>query len=96
MTRPIANNSISVFVLLMKVSIALMFCLTAVVNVTAHPGSGIVIDKEGNIYFTDTGKGVWKIDTKGQDRNAENSSHEYSLRVTYETCWKNIQLKYLR
>src|SRR5215211_6901363 len=30
----------------------------------AHPGSGIVIDKEGNVYFTDTGKGVWKIDKK--------------------------------
>jgi sugar lactone lactonase YvrE len=25
-----------------------------------------VIDKEGNVYFTDTGKGVWKIDTQGK------------------------------
>ena len=74
MTPSIPNNIISGpsnnlvkfrFVLLMKVCIALMLCLTAAVNVTAHPGSGIVIDKEGNIYFTDTGKGVWKIDTKG-------------------------------
>jgi hypothetical protein len=23
------------------------------------------VDKEGNVYFTDTGRGVWKIDTKG-------------------------------
>jgi len=32
----------------------------------AHPGSGIVVDKYGQIFFTDTGKGVWKIDTHGK------------------------------
>ncbi|HLF63832.1 MAG TPA: SMP-30/gluconolactonase/LRE family protein [Saprospiraceae bacterium] len=31
---------------------------------TAHPGSGIVVDANGQVYFTDTGKGVWKIDTQ--------------------------------
>ena len=35
-------------------------------NTLAHPGSGIVVDKYGQIYFTDTGKGVWKIDTQGK------------------------------
>jgi len=34
--------------------------------VAAHPGSGIVIDKQGQIYFTDTGQGVWKIDRQGK------------------------------
>ncbi|MBS4027403.1 MAG: hypothetical protein KGZ58_02100 [Ignavibacteriales bacterium] len=33
---------------------------------SAHPGSGIVVDKYGQIYFTDTGKGVWKIDASGK------------------------------
>jgi sugar lactone lactonase YvrE len=32
----------------------------------AHPGSGIVVDREGNIYFTDTGMGTWKIDVHGK------------------------------
>lgn len=32
----------------------------------AHPGSGIVVDRFGNIYFTDTGKGVWKVDAEGK------------------------------
>ena len=41
-----------------------MFLLVGM-TASAHPGSGIVIDKDGQIYFTDTGKGVWKIDTKG-------------------------------
>lgn len=37
----------------------------------AHPGSGIVVDQLGRIYFTDTGQGVWKIDESGRV-----SSHE--------------------
>ena len=28
----------------------------------SHPGSGIVVDREGNIYFVDTGSGIWKLD----------------------------------
>ncbi|MFA5330407.1 MAG: SMP-30/gluconolactonase/LRE family protein [Prolixibacteraceae bacterium] len=39
--------------------------LTSTIS-SAHPGSGIVVDKYGYIYFTDTGKGVWKIDTNGK------------------------------
>lgn len=31
----------------------------------AHPGSGILVDKQGQVYFIDTGSGLWKIDTKG-------------------------------
>ena len=31
----------------------------------AHPGSGIVVDRLGQVYFLDTGSGLWKIDTRG-------------------------------
>lgn len=31
----------------------------------AHPGSGIVVDRTGRIYFLDTGAGLWRIDTDG-------------------------------
>jgi len=34
-------------------------------SVPAHPGSGIVVDRLGQIYFLDTGSGLWKIDTGG-------------------------------
>jgi sugar lactone lactonase YvrE len=30
-----------------------------------HPGSGIHVDRLGQIYFIDTGSGLWKIDTHG-------------------------------
>ncbi len=52
----------------MKRIIILFFLLPSLLHgtrSTAHPGSGIVIDKYGQVYFTDTGKGVWKIDAKG-------------------------------
>jgi len=35
-------------------------------EVLAHPGTGIVIDQAGNVYFVDMVSGVWKIDTSGR------------------------------
>jgi sugar lactone lactonase YvrE len=34
-------------------------------SVPAHPGSGIVVDRLGQVYFLDTGSGLWRIDTRG-------------------------------
>lgn len=34
--------------------------------VVAHPGSGIVVDSQGYVYFVDTGQGVWKLDPQGK------------------------------
>lgn len=31
----------------------------------AHPGSGIAVDRQGLIYFVDTGSGVWKLGSRG-------------------------------
>jgi len=50
-----------------KVIIIFAFLQMFVSTITsAHPGSGIVVDIYGQIYFTDTGKGVWKIDANGK------------------------------
>ena len=35
------------------------------VSTSGHPGSGILVDRVGQIYFIDTGSGLWKIDTRG-------------------------------
>ena len=32
----------------------------------AHPGAGIAVDRLGQVYFLDTGSGLWKIDTQGR------------------------------
>src|SRR6185436_8797016 len=51
---------------MIKTIVGLILCIVIGTSAAAHPGSGIVIDKDGQIYFTDTGKGVWKIDTNGK------------------------------
>jgi DNA-binding beta-propeller fold protein YncE len=35
-------------------------------NLMAHPGSGIAVDRLGQVYFLDTGSGLWKIDRDGK------------------------------
>ena len=39
-------------------------CLLGV-SAFGHPGSGILVDRLGQVYFIDTGSGLWKIDTRG-------------------------------
>jgi len=50
----------------MKHSQFVSWILAACLAVSAHPGSGIVVDRQGQVYFADTGHGVWKIDTNGR------------------------------
>jgi hypothetical protein len=49
-------------------AISLTNLLVAVfsISIMAHPGSGIVVDRRGEVYFLDTGSGVWKIDLSGK------------------------------
>src|SRR5262249_17589940 len=35
-------------------------------SLVAHPGSGIVVDRSGYVYFIDTGAGVWRVDPAGK------------------------------
>ena len=37
----------------------------AIAPLSAHPGSGIAVDRQGQVYFVDTGSGVWKVDVGG-------------------------------
>ena len=43
-----------------------LFITAAVCSVAAHPGSAIVVDAKGQVYFVDTGHGVWTIDAAGK------------------------------
>ena len=45
---------------------SMVLCVLLGTSVAAHPGSGIVVDKEDQVFFTDTGQGVWKIDRQGK------------------------------
>ena len=50
--------------LLIAVAVIMVSVLPA--SMMAHPGSGIAIDRRGQVYFLDTGSGLWRIDTQGK------------------------------
>src|SRR3974390_194649 len=47
--------------------LAISLACAGTTTATAHPGSGIVVDPEGQVYFQDSlGRVVWKIDAQGK------------------------------
>lgn len=50
---------------MIRISIIVVLSVLLSISASAHPGSGIVVDKDGQVFFTDTGRGVWKIDLAG-------------------------------
>ena len=50
----------------MVLAFAFAFPFILVVAAFAHPGSSIFVDRQGQVYFIDTGAGVWKIDRQGR------------------------------
>lgn len=51
-------------------------------DVMAHPGWGIVLDKRGNIYFTDVGRNiVWRIDRAGAVKPFITGKHSHQLAI---------------
>src|SRR6266511_3084256 len=48
------------------IRIALVTALLVTSTAIAHPGSGIVVDRRGYVYFLDTGIGVWVVDPSGK------------------------------
>jgi sugar lactone lactonase YvrE len=40
--------------------------LLCAANALAHPGSGIAVDRQGRIFFVDTGEGVWVVEADGR------------------------------
>ena len=45
---------------------ALILVAAAATTAGAHPGSGIVVDRQGRVYFLDTGGGVWVVEPSGK------------------------------
>jgi hypothetical protein len=45
--------------------VAVLFSLSAF-TALAHPGSGIIVDAQGNVYFAHIGRGVGRLDPQGK------------------------------
>ncbi len=56
MSKPIRN----------RVVLFLIASIVLAASAFSHPGSGIEIDRLGQIFFLDTGSGLWKLDTLGK------------------------------
>ena len=55
----------------MKTRSSIVLLVTAVSSLAAftasgHPSSGIVVDQQGNVFFSNMGRGVLKIDPQGK------------------------------
>src|SRR5258706_10170186 len=75
----------------MMVTIAHLFMLATMV--LGHPGSGIVVDRVGNVFFADTGHGVWKIDANGQLSHAYPSTGHHWLSLVPAGSFSRAELK---
>jgi hypothetical protein len=51
---------------LLPFALAAFAIAIAVRPALAHPGSAIVVDAKGQVYFVDTGHGVWTVDAAGK------------------------------
>jgi hypothetical protein len=59
----------------------------------AHPGSGIVIAENGDVYFIDTGSGVYKIGADGMTP-VEGASAYHWMAIDHTGGWRNAALPY--
>lgn len=57
--------------------LALVLACLTVHPLLAHPGSGIAVDRRGQVYFADTGGGVWKIDTQRRVTKVDGSTFHW-------------------
>jgi hypothetical protein len=62
-------------------------------GVVAHPGSGVVVDRQGHIYFVDTGSGVWRVDRSGNLSRIPGPAYHW-MAIDAEGRLKNVSLPY--
>lgn len=64
------------------------------VKASAHPGSSIAVDQQGDVYFTHTGHGCGKIDPQGKFSYIHNSNGGHWLCLDLEGTFSRTQPKY--
>src|SRR6185369_4665760 len=59
--------------------------------ILAHPGAGIAVDRAGQVYFLDTGSGLWRIDTRGRLTHLSRTLFHW-LAIDENNRFQNTQL----
>jgi len=70
------------------IAIAVVFFPTSTL---ARPGSGIVVDRRGEVYFLDTGSGVWKIDLHGNLTQLPGPRFHW-MTIDHDDCFNSARL----
>src|SRR6267378_5702083 len=60
-------------------------------SIMAHPGSGIVVDRHGEVYFLDTGSGVWKVDLQGKLTRLPGPRFHW-MAIDPDDCFRTVAL----
>src|SRR6266849_8111161 len=66
----------------------------ATFTASAHPGSGIVVDQQGNVYFIHTGRGCGKIDPQGKLTYVHESRGGHWMCLDAEGSFSRARPKY--
>ena len=75
---------------------AATFCLWLVPSAAAHPATGIVVDRSGNVYFSDL-ETIWKFSTEGKlsvFRAGQRGRHVHELTIDSEDNVYGADLSY--
>src|SRR6266496_4863718 len=86
-TRRMKTHLLSILV------VAAQFFL-GIFTASAHPGSGIVVDQQGNVYFTHIGRGVGKIDPQGKLTYVGNTRGGHWMCLDAEGSFSRTQPKH--
>jgi len=66
--------------LVMTVTTTLAVCIFMATDAQAHPAWGIVVDRQGQVYFSDL-KTIWKIDAEGKLSVFRAGGHTHELNI---------------
>lgn len=81
--------------LIVFIPVLLQFALF-ICPASAHPGTGIVVDKNGNVYFIHTGVGVAKISIDGSISYIHKEEGGHWLCLDEKGIFAKAQLKYFK
>lgn len=76
--------------IIILVVVALSLCANEALG---HPGSGIVVDRQGNVYFVDTGSGVYKIERDEKLTKLSGPAYHW-MAIDIDDRLKNATLPY--
>ncbi len=75
-------------------AVGTFLCVALALPAFAHPGSGIVVDGQGQVFFQDTGaRTIWKVDAQGKTTKYTDQTGGHWMALDAEGSFACIDLK---